>query len=270
MMAEYAWDQKLEDLRAAAKICARCGGTGWSMPFAAGGDEEQMTCDCQKAIRRQQGICRTIRQSQIPDRWLTVCRFADLETPTPEEERLKEAAWAWANWEEGTPLNLVLHGDVGVGKTHVGIAAALWRMEEWRSRTIFWDVPGVLDEVRRGFGHRQARRVWDDDADDYVEVDPIEEACAADTLVLDDLGVQRDTEWVVETLYRVVNARYEHERDTIVTTNLDPWMLATEGSLDEQRLWSRIVADARVLKVEGPNRRLAGMPLRIVGGGSDG
>jgi DNA replication protein DnaC len=40
-------------------------------------------------------------------------------------------------------------------------------------------------------------------------------------LVLDDLGRERQTEWVQETLYLVLNARYEHGRATTITTNLD-------------------------------------------------
>ena len=37
-------------------------------------------------------------------------------------------------------------------------------------------------------------------------------------LVLDDLGRERQTEWVQETLYLVLNARYEHGHATTITT----------------------------------------------------
>ena len=40
-------------------------------------------------------------------------------------------------------------------------------------------------------------------------------------LVLDDLGRERQTEWVQETLYLVVNARYQECLATSITTNLD-------------------------------------------------
>ena len=41
-------------------------------------------------------------------------------------------------------------------------------------------------------------------------------------MVLDDLGREKPTEWVQETLYLVVNARYEACLATSVTTNLEP------------------------------------------------
>src|SRR5439155_22117955 len=39
--------------------------------------------------------------------------------------------------------------------------------------------------------------------------------------VLDDLGRERPTEWARETLYLVLDARYEDRRATSLTTNLD-------------------------------------------------
>ena len=45
----------------------------------------------------------------------------------------------------------------------------------------------------------------------------------ADILVLDDLGTEKTSEWVQETLGLVVNSRYNTRRPTILTSNLqDP------------------------------------------------
>ena len=40
-----------------------------------------------------------------------------------------------------------------------------------------------------------------------------------DTVLLDDLGVQRASPWVVERLHAIINARYETSRTLIVTSN---------------------------------------------------
>jgi DNA replication protein DnaC len=45
--------------------------------------------------------------------------------------------------------------------------------------------------------------------------------CRCDHLLLDDLGREQPTAWTRETLYLVVNARYEACRATSVVTNLD-------------------------------------------------
>ena len=43
----------------------------------------------------------------------------------------------------------------------------------------------------------------------------------ADLLVLDDLGAEKTSEWVEETLNLIVNTRYNEKRVTIVTSNYD-------------------------------------------------
>ena len=43
----------------------------------------------------------------------------------------------------------------------------------------------------------------------------------ADLLVLDDLGAEKTSEWVEETLNLIVNSRYSERRPTIFTSNYD-------------------------------------------------
>ena len=49
-----------------------------------------------------------------------------------------------------------------------------------------------------------------------------------DLLHLDDVGAERQTEWVLEQLYSIVNTRYEDQRAIVVTTNLQPDELAAQ------------------------------------------
>jgi DNA replication protein DnaC len=50
----------------------------------------------------------------------------------------------------------------------------------------------------------------------------LDHLCRCEHLVLDDLGRERPTEWAQETLYLVVNARYQECLATSLTTNLSP------------------------------------------------
>ncbi len=43
----------------------------------------------------------------------------------------------------------------------------------------------------------------------------------ADLLVLDDLGAEKTSEWVEETMNLIVNTRYNERRLTIFTSNYD-------------------------------------------------
>ena len=38
--------------------------------------------------------------------------------------------------------------------------------------------------------------------------------------MLDDLGAEKQTEWVLEQLYSIVNERWQDERSIVVTTNV--------------------------------------------------
>jgi DNA replication protein DnaC len=53
-------------------------------------------------------------------------------------------------------------------------------------------------------------------------LDFMDRLTAVDLLHLDDLGAETKTDWVLEQLYSIVNARYEAERAIVATTNLMP------------------------------------------------
>ncbi len=53
------------------------------------------------------------------------------------------------------------------------------------------------------------------------EMDVLRPVMEADLLVLDDLGAEKTSEWVDETLNLIVNSRYSEKRTTIFTSNYD-------------------------------------------------
>ena len=61
---------------------------------------------------------------------------------------------------------------------------------------------------------------------------------SVDLLHVDDLGVEKRSDWVLEQLYAVVNERYEMERSMVVTTNLDQ-----AGARGADRRAHRLAAD---------------------------
>ena len=73
---------------------------------------------------------------------------------------------------------------------------------------------------------------------------------AVDLLHLDDLGAEKQTEWVLEQLYSLVNERYEEERSIVVTTNL------IEIGRAEQQIGPRTVS--RLTEIDGTSFRSSG------------
>jgi DNA replication protein DnaC len=71
-------------------------------------------------------------------------------------------------------------------------------------------------------------------------------------LVLDDLGAAKSSEWVEEINYRLINFRYEREKPTLVTSNVQPKDL--KASIGD-RVASRLVEMADRVVLSGPDRR---------------
>ena len=102
--------------------------------------------------------------------------------------------------------SLVLAGKPGTGKTHLAIAIAIETMKGGRN-AIFMTVPDLLDEL--------ARADWEHDDFFGLRQKFRDVSC----LVLDDLGKEKGTPKKLEYLYQIINYRYSHGLQTIITTN---------------------------------------------------
>jgi DNA replication protein DnaC len=104
---------------------------------------------------------------------------------------------------------LWFEGDVGTGKTTLAMLVSRAALDAGRSVAIY-SLPRLLAEIRATFE--------DDTEGSYVDF--LDRLAAVDLLHVDDVGAERSSEWVLEQLYAIVNARYEDERSMVITTNL--------------------------------------------------
>jgi DNA replication protein DnaC len=103
-------------------------------------------------------------------------------------------------------------GPVGTGKTSLAILVAKAVNDAGRTYAVY-PVPRLLAEIKRTFDR--------DASDTYLGF--FRRLCTIDLLVLDDLGAEKQTEWVLEQLYSIVNERWQDRRSIVVTTNVpDP------------------------------------------------
>ena len=74
-------------------------------------------------------------------------------------------------------------------------------------------------------------------------------------LVLDDYGVERDTEYMTEQVHNIIDARYRSGKPMIVTTNLTGQQLRQANDVDRQRIHSRFFEMCIPVEVAGEDRR---------------
>lgn len=174
-------------------------------------------CECKVTELAERGRDHVRRLSNLDG--FTHHSFAEFEV-VPGTEEAFTAAREFARNPEGW---LYLRGGVGIGKTHLAVAAAL-EIRERTGSVLFAVVPDLLDHLRTTFD--PSRGVAYDDRFTAIR--------GVFLLVLDDLGTENTTPWAREKLYQIFNHRYVERLPTIVTSN------QTHDKIDE-RILSRLL-----------------------------
>ncbi len=156
---------------------------------------------------------------------------------------LGRRVWAGARGGRGA----YLWGPPGTGKTYAACCAArLAALGGLGARKVTAKV--LLDEVREEFDRRDGDRC------------AATNAARVGLLVLDDLGAERPTEWAMEELVRLVDARCAAGLPTVFTSNLRLGALRDRWGGDQgMRLASRVAGSCDIVEVAGPDRRLAAL-----------
>lgn len=107
--------------------------------------------------------------------------------------------------------NLVLAGNTGTGKTHLAVAALNREIEKRQRIGRFIAVKRLLEEIRRRYNDDEGLG----SAQTYMD-----SLAGWPVLVLDDMGVERTTPWVIEQMTDLIDRRVAAGHTTIITTNL--------------------------------------------------
>jgi DNA replication protein DnaC len=76
-------------------------------------------------------------------------------------------------------------------------------------------------------------------------------------LIIDDLGVERQSEYVAEIVQNIIDSRYRAGLPVVITTNLSPRDFTETQDIAKSRLYSRISEMCLPLIVKGVDRRKA-------------
>ena len=126
-------------------------------------------------------------------------------------------------------------------KTHRGCGLYLWSRErgsgktflasilgnslaEAGKRVVWYSMPELLRSIKASF-----------DKDSYDrKTDEVERAQRAEVLILDDIGSEKKSEWVNETMFLIVDERLKTCRPTIFTANAEPDNLGYDPRISDR------------------------------------
>ena len=140
-------------------------------------------------------------------------------------------------------MNLFLIGDPGLGKTFLSTCIAKVVSENGHSV--------VYDTAQSLFARFEAEKFGRSEDPEEAQAE-INRYLSADLLILDDLGTEMTTSFVVSTLYALINTRLLRKKPTIISANYSLEALASKYS---PQIMSRLEGEYEVLTFFGRDIR---------------
>jgi DNA replication protein DnaC len=227
--------------------CPLCDDTGWKS-VETQGRRGVVRCDCW----RDGLTTRLLQDARIPPRYKRCALDTFITYPNEKLINAVRQAQRFAAEFPQREKGLCLIGPPGIGKTHLAVAALRKVIIEKGARGLFYDTRDLLRVIRSTYNPLVRT----------AEMDILRPVMEADLLVLDDLGSEKTSEWVEETMNLIVNTRYNERRHTIFTSNFDDTpdadVDAQDFSLKERigfRIHSRLHEMCDFLEFDGADFR---------------
>ncbi len=179
--------------------------------YVEGPENRMVNCECRIEHVNKQRRLMAFAHSNLSDldrEKFTIDKF------DPNKQLTKKGA-ADANmlikllkgWQDKDIKILTLSGSVGIGKTHLSIAALI-NIVNTEGDKVYYAPATEVSVKSRDFDNGTAERY----RSKLQEID---------WLVLDDVGVEHDPRGYMQTFYHsVIDHRYSQEKQTLITTNL--------------------------------------------------
>jgi DNA replication protein DnaC len=183
--------------------CPKCRGTGW---IQVSGDRGTFArrCSCVK----EKAAATAMERTRIPARY----RDCTLQNFAPRNDTHKDALKISKKFIANFPaqkVGLLFIGPCGVGKTHLAAAILTELVTKKSAFGVFYDFRDLIRDIQNSFSPES----------EVSESDILAPVFTCDILVLDELGARRSSSWVEDTVFYIINRRYNEEKLTIFTSN---------------------------------------------------
>lgn len=133
---------------------------------------------------------------------------------------------------------LLLYGDTGTGKSYAAACIANALIDKGY-KAIMTNIPRIVNRLQASFEGRN----------EYLD-----ELANIPLLIIDDLKAERQTEYVMETTFSIIDSRYNTGLPMIITSNLTREQMQDQSAANS-RLMSRISERCYPIEVKGSDRR---------------
>ena len=178
--------------------CPLCDDTGWKPVEDADGESAASCAATAGASRSDSSVSptRTFRSA------ISTARSRTSPPTTSRSSARSRRRDASPRRFRSVGKGLFLEGQPGVGKTHLAVAVLKQVIQTTGARGLFYDTRDLLRVIRSTY----------DPSIRTTELEVLRPVMTADLLVLDDLGAEKTSEWVEETMNLIVNTRYNERR----------------------------------------------------------
>lgn len=244
--------------------CGQCNGTGY-VTLEEDGVERAARCSCRRRPNHDR-----LASLSIPPRFMH-CAIEDsadgrgFHSHTHQSlEIARGIARVFVREYPAERQGLLFIGRCGVGKTHLAVAILKELALKKGVPGRFCDFHELLRQIKNSYNPVSGTS----------EMDLLHPVCSAELLVLDDLGAEKPSPWVQDTLHFVINQRYLRQLTTLITTNFldtdqpavsrsdrssrtqsSPYAEETLAERIGHRLRSRLYEMCRVVVMDGPDYR---------------
>lgn len=207
-------------------------------------------CECGKEALEREKEAQAKQETQARIRRLQEKGIADaqylkwrIEADDRQNPKVSDAVARYAEkWDEMLERNMgiLFYGNVGTGKTFFAACIANALIERGIG-VMMTNIPSLMSAMSKDFEKDKAKLLWE------VSNIPL--------LILDDVGVERDTAYGYEKIQEIIDTRYRSGKPLIVTTNLSPSELKNPQDLRYKRVYDRILEMCYPILVDGRSRR---------------